>query len=267
MNAMARIVGSGVRAAREADRAVRISAGGTLVGLDLPDASATGILRRILEQHVLCAMAHRLRVVHERLTKQDLTAALEDLTVAHVVIDVSRKIQRATPNIIDLLGVAPASVDQLQRLLPPVRKWIGHLSGAPLHKGAAWEEGAPVRVNDKEVHVFGLRLQNPPLLYVFLDVRDETTAVRAAARAFRLTPREEEILQLIIGGLPNTRIASNLHLSVDTVKLHVSRLLKKFGVQRRVHLVRRVLSTPHHIAPLSPLAPAPTHERRAPSKD
>lgn len=49
-----------------------------------------------------------------------------------------------------------------------------------------------------------------------------------------LSPRERNILALIGEGLTNRQIGTKLHLSDKTVKNHISRLLAKLGVQRRV---------------------------------
>ena len=49
-----------------------------------------------------------------------------------------------------------------------------------------------------------------------------------------LSPREREILTLIGDGLTNREIGKRLYLSEKTVKNHISRLLAKLGVQRRV---------------------------------
>jgi DNA-binding NarL/FixJ family response regulator len=49
-----------------------------------------------------------------------------------------------------------------------------------------------------------------------------------------LSPREREILVLIGDGLTNREIGKKLYLSEKTVKNHISRLLAKLGVQRRV---------------------------------
>ncbi|MFD7709907.1 response regulator [Streptomyces sp. NPDC059786] len=49
-----------------------------------------------------------------------------------------------------------------------------------------------------------------------------------------LSPRERDILALIGDGLTNREIGEKLYLSEKTVKNHISRLLAKLGVQRRV---------------------------------
>ncbi|MER6124162.1 response regulator transcription factor [Streptomyces sp. NPDC001795] len=60
-----------------------------------------------------------------------------------------------------------------------------------------------------------------------------------------LSPRERDILALIGDGLTNREIGKKLYLSEKTVKNHISRLLAKLGVQRRVQAA--VLAT--HLEP------------------
>jgi DNA-binding CsgD family transcriptional regulator len=57
--------------------------------------------------------------------------------------------------------------------------------------------------------------------------------MRAKACA-RLTPREQEILALLRGGLSNGEISQRLFLSPRTVGTHVERVLRKLGVANRV---------------------------------
>ncbi|RSS74751.1 response regulator transcription factor [Streptomyces sp. WAC06614] len=54
------------------------------------------------------------------------------------------------------------------------------------------------------------------------------------ARLAALTERERAVLELIGDGLTNRQIAEQLYLSEKTVKNHISRLLGKLGVERRV---------------------------------
>jgi len=59
----------------------------------------------------------------------------------------------------------------------------------------------------------------------------------AAGAPSQLTDREHEVLGLVAAGLSNAEIAGNLHLSVATVKTHVSRLLSKLHGRDRTQLV------------------------------
>jgi DNA-binding NarL/FixJ family response regulator len=63
---------------------------------------------------------------------------------------------------------------------------------------------------------------------------DPTEAPALAPELAGLSPRERDILTLIGDGLTNREIGKKLYLSEKTVKNHISRLLAKLGVQRRV---------------------------------
>ncbi|MDU7199457.1 response regulator transcription factor [Phytobacter diazotrophicus] len=59
----------------------------------------------------------------------------------------------------------------------------------------------------------------------------------AILQKFNLTPRQGEVLQMMMRGLPNKRIASQLSISEPTVKEHISNILKKLGVNTRVEVI------------------------------
>ncbi|TYL50127.1 response regulator transcription factor [Nocardioides sp. BGMRC 2183] len=64
----------------------------------------------------------------------------------------------------------------------------------------------------------------------------EGRATQARARLAGLTDREREVADAVGRGLSNAEIAAALHLSVPTVKAHVSRLFDKLGVTNRVQI-------------------------------
>lgn len=61
-------------------------------------------------------------------------------------------------------------------------------------------------------------------------------AVAAASQIDLLTLREREVALCVARGLSNAEIATELYLSVPTVKAHVSRLFDKLGVTNRVQI-------------------------------
>lgn len=48
-----------------------------------------------------------------------------------------------------------------------------------------------------------------------------------------LTPREEEVLRLVIAGMANKQIARHLHISERTVKAHLTTIFSRLGVAHR----------------------------------
>jgi DNA-binding CsgD family transcriptional regulator len=59
----------------------------------------------------------------------------------------------------------------------------------------------------------------------------------AQVAALGLTPREMEILALVADGLATAEIAERAGVSVNTVKTHVARVLRKLGAERRTQAV------------------------------
>ena len=56
-----------------------------------------------------------------------------------------------------------------------------------------------------------------------------------------LTPREIEVLQLLVQGQTNKEIGQTLHISMATVRLHVSNILAKLDVNNRTEAVSKAL--------------------------
>ena len=68
----------------------------------------------------------------------------------------------------------------------------------------------------------------------------------ARVRMATLSPREREVALAVGRGQANAEIASDLHLSVATVKGHVSRLLDKLEVDNRVQIALLVQESGAH---------------------
>jgi DNA-binding CsgD family transcriptional regulator len=65
----------------------------------------------------------------------------------------------------------------------------------------------------------------------------ETLVTSGAVQAVRLSPREQEVLQLVSEGYSNSMIAGHLHLSENTIKTHVENLLTRFNARNRAEVV------------------------------
>jgi two-component system response regulator FixJ len=64
----------------------------------------------------------------------------------------------------------------------------------------------------------------------------------AGARIERLTPREREVLDLLVTGFANKQIAYQLNISARTVEIHRARVMEKMDARSLSHLVRLALS-------------------------
>ncbi len=75
-------------------------------------------------------------------------------------------------------------------------------------------------------------------------VTDETRgADRAeiARRVAALTPREREVMDLVVAGQPNKMIAFRLKIAIRTVEIHRARVMEKTGARNLSELVRMAI--------------------------
>ncbi len=61
-----------------------------------------------------------------------------------------------------------------------------------------------------------------------------------------LTPREKEVMQLVVSGLRNKMIAAELDVSQSTVEAHRARVMEKMHARTLSDLMRMVLSVEEH---------------------
>lgn len=61
-------------------------------------------------------------------------------------------------------------------------------------------------------------------------------------RLGELTPREKQVMELMIEGKANKVIAYDLDISQRTVEIHRARVMEKMGVRSLAHLVRMVMA-------------------------
>lgn len=64
----------------------------------------------------------------------------------------------------------------------------------------------------------------------------------AVAKLRQLTPRERQVMELVVGGKPNKSIARSLNISVKTVEMHRSNMMKKLKIRSVTDLVKIAVS-------------------------
>ena len=74
---------------------------------------------------------------------------------------------------------------------------------------------------------------------------DQPAAIaQITARVASLTPREREVLNLLVGGSPNKTIAYDLGTSPRTIEVHRARVMEKMGARSLAELVRMMIAAP-----------------------
>ena len=79
--------------------------------------------------------------------------------------------------------------------------------------------------------------------------KEDPVKAAAAAKLALLSPRERQVLQGLLAGLPNKSIAYDLEISPRTVEIHRARLMDKMGARSLSELVRVALAAgvqPNH---------------------
>lgn len=71
--------------------------------------------------------------------------------------------------------------------------------------------------------------------------RAHAQSAEVQARLATLTPREREVLKLVVGGLPTKQIAMKLGISAKTVDVHRSRIVGKMQAENVAALVRMAI--------------------------
>src|SRR5262245_56639883 len=90
------------------------------------------------------------------------------------------------------------------------------------------------------------------------EARRGRAEVAAIAQRFNtLTPRERDVLQIVIQGRPNKQIADELGISEKTVKFHRGNVMKKMQAGSIPELVRQADRLARRAAHYRPTGPAP----------
>jgi DNA-binding CsgD family transcriptional regulator len=151
----------------------------------------------------------------------------------------------------------------LELLLPRDNRLVGNPIAAflpELHHALRWEEGPQFRTSmqcrghrgNSETFMADVWFStyksgsSPRLAAIIADVTDESLPEASAStpnvqEREDLLPREAEVVRLVVQGLANKQIASQLSLSESTIKNTLQQLFAKTSVRTRAQLVRVAL--------------------------
>jgi non-specific serine/threonine protein kinase len=126
----------------------------------------------------------------------------------------------------ETLGAAlpPTEAAQFARVLAALRAALGE---GPFV--AAWETGRALPLEQAVAEALEVA--------VALQRADRPADAPAPAEAHGLTPREREVLGLLVAGRSNPEIAEALFVSPRTAQTHVQHILAKLGVHGRAEAV------------------------------
>lgn len=68
-------------------------------------------------------------------------------------------------------------------------------------------------------------------------MENELSLLKNDGSLAKLTPREQEVMAMILRGASNKAIGEALFISIKTVEFHISNILQKFGLKNRIELI------------------------------
>ena len=170
----------------------------------------------------------------------DLTATLGRLGLPSVVVsregrvtwmnDAAREVFGELEGVI-VLGttVAPEDVPVARREFQ--RKLDGMAAVTDYEIDVITRDGRRVRAGISSVPIPGDDPDRAVFAVAWLDRQS------APAAQTSLTPRQSQVLQLLAGGASTEQIATELHLTTETVRNHIRHVLKEIGAHSRLEAV------------------------------
>jgi PAS domain S-box-containing protein len=170
----------------------------------------------------------------------DVEQALEDVLVPSYVLDKTGIVRWINPAAERLVGdirgrhftsvVAPEDSRRARELFTrkmldtsPATEATAHLVSTAGKRLSVEISGVALRNGERVVGVFGL-----------IEERPDDSPISPPPH---LTPRQAEVLRLLEQGHSTKQIAAELHLSTETVRNHIRRLLRALGVHSRLEAV------------------------------
>ena len=105
------------------------------------------------------------------------------------------------------------------------------------HEGQVWIDPAIARI------VLSQAKRMAPIAATGGDVEQREDDYTQVLESSPLTERELEVLELIVAGFSNAKIADELYITVGTVKTHVCNILNKLSASDRTQAAVRALRT------------------------
>ncbi len=158
-----------------------------------------------------------------------------------IVVDVHLEVALADPNALEFLRAQFQINDATSMLPAPLHEPVGHLIRQWSEKGAPLEQ-LVVAVGGLVLRVIPLPGPQENLYAVFIEKKVLREDLIDAVVRFSFTPREVEVLDLILGGMKAAEIAESLHIAEVTVFDHFTHISDKTQARNRADMLAKVFN-------------------------
>jgi len=198
-------------------------------------------LRNQVERLGIKQMLQSLEIVESCLSHEDLSGAVLKATLyeSAVLIVTLRDIDQVAGSLLR------SATRQGVKLLVLIDDDLTHLS-----RLAGIRSSGLASISDlsaSSLHVVLQRLRGgempipPQVAHFLVSVASDECDVGTSRTRVRMTPREQEVLVLLVDGLSNKQIARRLAISVHGAKRHVANVLAKLDCSNRTLAVAKAL--------------------------
>ncbi|MGH3785429.1 MAG: response regulator transcription factor [Pseudonocardiaceae bacterium] len=199
------------------------------------------VLRNHVEKLGIEQMLRSLATVESCRSHEDFPGAVQDVVryESAVLIVALRDIDQAARS---LLGGATRQGVKLLVLIDDDLANLSRLAGVRSSGLVSISDLSATRLHVALQRVRGGEMPIPPQVAHFLvSVAGEEYDAGTSLARVRITPREQEVLVLLVDGLSNKQIARRLGISVHGAKRHVANVLAKLDCSNRTLAVAKAL--------------------------
>lgn len=148
----------------------------------------------------------------------------------------------------------PAALEFCAHLTPSNKKFLnpieGFINAFLIGNKDTWKLGMNATISSASLNKFFIQIvlnvehdNQYYLVYIYpKNLPNEKNNKNRVNYVPKLTPREQEILDLVIKGLSNQEIANELFITVATTKSHIQNIFKKLDVTNRTSLCYKINS-------------------------
>src|SRR5829696_8095118 len=176
-----------------------------------------------------------VEVVGQTTTGEEAAALVEETEPDVVITQLDMQLKTAEEILGAIRSASPSSKIVVLTLFDNLRymQAIAAMGiDAILHKSSTAEE---------LIDTLGILSRRPGGKNAIVSLPRDLFRTLGAGPAGGLSERETEVLVLAARGLPNRRIAEELHISEATAKRHLSNIYQKVGVRSRNEMVRKAM--------------------------